>query len=126
MLVNLTNHPSGKWDHTQYSAAVERYHHIVDLPFPHIDPEATLKEVAEWAEKYLFDILELRSKNQQDDVFAVLLMGEWTFCFQLAIRLREHSIPVLATTTVREVSMKGDQKISIFRFSGFRPYFELS
>lgn len=143
MLVNLTNHPFDGWEEDQKKAALKQYHEVMDIPFPQIDPKASLDYVIQLAKDYFERILSLKNQVLNDESaanksyspdhvrnptpsFAVLLMGEWSFCFQLADMLRKENIPVLVTTTHRDVQMQNGQKISRFRFVQFRPYFKIS
>ena len=51
-------------------------------------------------------------------------MGEMTFTYALAQKLKNAGIPCVASTTVREVIDHGDgRKEAQFRFVRFRPYF---
>ncbi len=114
-LLNLSNHPSADWSDDQKQAAVERYGRIADLPFPRIDPKASVEDIDRLAEDYLQHLLDIRPA-------AVHLMGEMTFTHALVSKLREAGIPCLASTTERIVEEKDGKKIVRFRFVAFRPY----
>jgi hypothetical protein len=116
MLLNLSNHPFDKWSDSQKNAALALFDRVEDLPFPHIDPHWTPSEVETLVDSYVEKIVTLKPS-------AVHLMGELTFCFLLAQKLKNAGIPCLASTTERIVQEQGDQKISTFRFVQFRPYF---
>lgn len=116
MLINLSNHPFDKWSESQKTTALSHFNRVEDLPFPHIDPHWTMAEVEVLAESYIEKIAQMKPA-------AVHLMGELTFCFLLAQKLKNAGIPCLASTTERIVQEQGEQKISTFRFVQFRPYF---
>lgn len=117
MLLNLSNHPSSSWSERQLIAA-SQYGDIVDMPFPNIDPYATIDQIKLLAENYLADIRKM-------DPTAIHLMGElnFTFCLvQLLLGLGYHCI---ASTSERMVEEKDGKKIISFNFVQFRPYFEV-
>lgn len=116
MLLNLSNHPSSVWPVEQQSAARKQFGAVQDLDFPYINPAATSDEVALLAEQYV-------NKIRAIDPLAVHLMGELTFCFQLANLLKAIGYEVVASTTHRTVAYTPDgQKVSNFQFVQFRPY----
>ena len=121
MLINLSNHPKENWSEKQLSSALRKYKSIVDLPFPHISPNATSNQVKSKAEKYLEKIL-LLLKSSNDKNNAVHLMGEFTFVFHLATMLKRKKIPVVVSTTNRIVEEKDGKKIVSFDFVKFREY----
>src|SRR5690554_5103742 len=96
MLLNLTNHPSNAWSTSQRKTAIAQYDRLEDLPFPKIDPNWSAEEVKHLAAIYEKKILEINPK-------AVLIMGEFTFTYQLLQRLKELDIPCIAATTERKV-----------------------
>jgi hypothetical protein len=121
MLINLSNHPKNNWSQKQLSSALRKYKSIVDLPFPHISPNATSNQVKSKAEKYLQKIFHLL-KSSNDKSNAVHLMGEFTFVFHLATMLKRKKIPVVVSTTNRIVEEKNGKKIVTFNFVRFREY----
>jgi len=125
MLINLSNHPSEKWDETQKNAA-QPYGKLVDLPFPAIDPEAEMDAVVQLAEQYEIRIRQMFAQ-ETTSAFAVHIMGELTFCFALLVRLQKAGITCLASTTRRETFENGDGlKTSRFEFVRFREYATLT
>jgi hypothetical protein len=114
MLLNLSNHPSSSWSAEQISAAQD-YGDIVDMPFPNIDPYATIDEINLLAEKYLVDIRKI-------DPMAIHLMGELTFTFCLVQHLQRMGYLCLASTSERLVEEKDGKKIITFNFVQFRSY----
>lgn len=119
MLINLSNHPSSKWPANQLAQAAI-HGEIVDIPFPQVSPEGDFAYIQQLAEEYLSQILELT----KDKTTTVHLMGEMNFTYCLVDLLREHGIPCVASTTQRNVVESADgQKVSVFQFVQFRPYF---
>lgn len=120
MLLNLSNHPSTKWSEIQKNAAITQYDNIFDMEFPNIDPEWDNNKVLELAKSYVLKCLELKSKQ---NLKAVHLMGELTFCTALSILLKKHNINCIVSTTHRIVSFnKQGIKESEFSFCRFREY----
>lgn len=119
MLLNLSNHPSFNWSNEQKDAAIRQFGGIVDLPFPMIDPDASLESVEELAEETYERII---SMNLID--LSVHVMGELTFCYAFLKILELKGIAAYASTTHREVVVnESGVKTSVFRFFKFRPYF---
>jgi len=127
MLINLSNHPSTKWDEKQKQSAIEEYGWIEDIPFPAIDPAAAKDEVAELAQKYLRECLkkfELANipVAQQAHNEAVHIQGEFTFVYHLVNLLKKEDIKCVASTTERIVEENDNKKIVSFKFVQFREY----
>jgi NADH:ubiquinone oxidoreductase subunit C len=121
MLINLSNHPKDKWSEKQYSTALKKYKSIVDLPFPHISPKASTKQVISKAHNYLKKILKIL-KSSPNENNAVHLMGEFTFVYHLTNMLKRKNITVIVSTTNRIVEEKDGKIITTFDFLGFREY----
>jgi len=122
MLINLTNHPFEKWDDKQKEAALKLFDKVADYPFPVVDPETDLPEIEKQAD-YIFD--EITGKYSYD--IEIHLMGEFVLCYQLSKRFEKAGIPCFASTTQREVAMKPNgEKISLFHFIKFRPYYSIT
>lgn len=115
MLVNLSNHPSCKWNKEQLYEAKAKYGTILDMPFPYIEPTADTPTVSQLAGVYFLEILACQPQ-------AVHLMGEMTFTFELVNRLRKAQIICLASTTERIVEEKKDERVVKFQFIRFRAY----
>ena len=119
MLLNLSNHPSSNWGIEQKDAAIKQFGGIVDMPFPLIDPEASLESVQGLAEEMYERIIALKLSE-----LSLHVMGELTFCYALLKILEHTGITAYASTTQREVLVnESGVKTSIFRFFKFRPYF---
>jgi len=121
MIINLSNHPSDKWNKKQLDAAIKKYGVVVDIPFPKISPTATTACIKKKATQYCNKITRMRLKSKNKN-FAVHLMGEYTFTFHLVNMLKKKKIKVIASTTRRMVEEKNGKQIVIFDFVRFREY----
>ena len=118
VFINVTNHPSDKWDAQQREAA-RQYGEVIDLPFPAVDPYATSSEIEQLAATYLELVTGIAAGRQP----IVHLMGEMTFTYALVQLLKARGIPCLASTTSRDVVMLPDgTKQVAFHFCQFREY----
>ena len=117
MFINLTNHPTSKWDEKQLNAAMQLSGdgRIIDISFPDIDPEWDESKIDELAKEYCQKVLSF-------DVDVVHLMGEFTFVYRLINLLKQKNIKIVASTTKRESVEKDGVKTSIFKFVKFREY----
>jgi hypothetical protein len=142
MLLNLSNHPKTKWDERQLVAAASEFGAVEDIPFPQIDPGASLEDVARIAYEYADkceQVLNARSdelnavsgppvggteSRTTNESNAVHLMGEFTFTYQFLKEMERRGIPCVASTTERIVADNPDgSKTTVFKFVQFRPYF---
>lgn len=119
MLINCTNHPYEMWNDAQRKAA-ETYGEVVDLPFPHIEPELTAADLRKLADYYCEKIESRRPA-------AVIVSGEFSFTFMLVDKLLRDGIKVMCSCSRRmTVETKKDdgtsEKRSVFMFEGFREY----
>ena len=96
--------------------AHHNYGEVVDIPFPHINPEWELSEVAALVEEHLGKIASLQPA-------AVHIMGEFSFCFLMVNRLKSMGTPAIMSTTSRKVTEENGKKIVQFDFVRFRKYF---
>ncbi len=122
MFINLSNHPTTKWESAQIDAVPKEYGQIVDLAFPNIPPQLEADDVAELAKEYFGKIAQLVGTDTEN---AVHLMGETVFVYALATLLLRAGYTVMASTTERIVSYEGDTKISTFKFVHFRRFPEV-
>jgi len=118
MLLNLSNHTSKFWKEDQLSASLE-YGKIHDEAFPQIDPELSSLGMDALVELYYKKCMFLRNENDQ---FALHIMGEMCFCYRLITRLKAQGITCLASTTLRKVVYADDVKQVEFQFVQFRKY----
>ena len=116
--INISNHPSDKWDEKQRIAALE-YGSIVDIPFPEIDTNDSTEKLTQLADEYLGKIKAIASPYSS----VVHLMGEQTFCFSLLTRLQKAGYRCVASTTKRIVQEIGNnERCVVFGFEKFREY----
>ena len=119
MLINLSNHPSSGWSVEQTNKAKELYGNIVDVPFPEVDPVGNEQYIHELTDEYLSRIISIQSNSPK----VVHVMGELTFCYALIKKLKMQGIKCIASTTVRDVVVGADGKITkAFKFVQFREY----
>jgi hypothetical protein len=119
MLINLSNHPSSKWQPPQLEAA-KVFGEIVDWTFPKIDPYAETEKIHLLAEEHFKKINALGKK----EVLAIHLAGELTFTFHLVALLKSAGIPVYASTTERNIKInENGEEIPVFSFIRFRSYY---
>ena len=122
MLINLSNHPSTRWNEKQMNATIEEYGSVQDIQFPNIPPAATTKEVQQMAKTYVQQIREL-AKDEDNQPFAAHVMGEMTFMFRVVKLLRRSGIECVASTTERNTIENEDgSKTFLFNFVQFRVY----
>lgn len=119
MFLNVSNHPSSKWDKEQLEAA-EKWGKIEDIAFPVVPPEAEEEEIEAMAEKLSAQILSYSPD-------AVMCQGEFTLCFSIVNKLKLQEIPVMAACSGRFVEEHEDEdgncvKKVLFRFERFREY----
>ncbi len=119
MLLNLTNHPSSGWSQAQKDAAIKQFGGIVDMPFPEINPDASLEEVQSLAQETFKKIKGMKLSN-----LSVHVMGEFTFCYRLLHLFEKEGIASYSSTSKRisSTNSKGE-RLSQFVFQKFRPYF---
>lgn len=116
--VNISNHPSDKWDEKQRIAALE-YGSIVDIPFPAIDATCDINVITALADEYLFKVKQLSPPSN----VTIHIMGEQTFCYSLLRRLQNAGYKCVASTTKRSVVANGNnERLVSFCFDRFREY----
>ncbi len=120
MLINFSNHPSGKWGVDQTRAAVDAFGTIVDVDFPAVDPELPSEKVLEIAEQYVIEMASIAPD-------AVLCQGEFSLAFEVTTLLLKKGIRVVCACSERdskeELDENGGTKKTVgFRFAGFRDY----
>jgi hypothetical protein len=126
VFLNVSNHPSDRWDESQKKGALELFQSSsseevkwLDIAYPAIPPQATLPEVKEICDTVVSQIKAL--VNEGDEVIA-LVQGEMTSLFYLVPALQKQGIKVFAATTERVAVENGGVKTSIFKFCKFREY----
>jgi hypothetical protein len=120
MLINLSNHPSSKWQDEQLKAAVEIYGNVLEMPFPIIDPDWNTDRVEAFAIEYTGRCSGMLSEGENN---AIHIMGELTFTFHFVTFSKLLGISCIASTTSRIVKANdAGEKISVFKFIKFRNY----
>ena len=119
VFINLSNHPSDRWNAEQLDAA-QMYGKVIDMPFPQIPSGMSRDEVIALAEETVLRIM-------QYDKPVVLVQGEFTFTYNVVQLLLLNHITALAACSDRRVveTVNHDGttgKQVIFRFAGFRRY----
>ena len=144
IFINLTNHPMDKWEDKQLKAAralvathEELEVEMIELPLPHIDPNASHKQVKDLAAEYVQRVIEIvtyttpaNSAQQvaykQKAVTAILVMGEMNFTYHFVNKIKLDSsdcIRCFATTSNRNTVDNEDGTKSVkFEFTQFRHY----
>jgi hypothetical protein len=118
VLLNISNHPSGRWPEGQLAAVSAWADEVVDMPFPHVSPSMDSDGIKDLAEQLLAEV-----ENRSPRPSAVHLMGELTLTYRLVYLLQQKGFTVLASTTERRVLQEENgQKTSEFRFVRFREY----
>ena len=120
MFINLTNHPTDRWEAAQLRAA-STYGTLTDLPFPQVPPESDEDTIATLADEYTQRVLHLQHSTHEPVV--VHIAGEHTLVYALVGRLRQAGIRCIASTTCRIAEEEANGlKHSQFRFVRFREY----
>jgi hypothetical protein len=122
LFVNLTNHPLNVWSDEQKNAVEGT---IVDVPFPKIDPKATIEEIQELAYKHFNEINNIADNLSIDDVkdITVMVQGEFTFVHNFVNICKDGYIKCVAATSERNTIDNPDgSKTVSFNFVQFREY----
>lgn len=118
MFVNISNHPSTKWDNAQIEAAMQMSLPLVNIPFPLVNPEATDLDINNLVDA-VCDQIESYTKVPTH----AMVMGEFTLTLALVKRLQKMGIRCFAASTKREVVEEvNGTKTSVFKFVKFREY----
>jgi hypothetical protein len=121
MFINLSNHPSSKWDKKQIEAA-SAFGDIYDLPFPNVDPSGDENYILSIAKNCIADIKAVASKSDS----AVLVAGEQSLAFCLVQQLQAKGWICLCATSQRIITQKADNTKEIkFVFERFRRFLAL-
>ena len=117
MFINLSNHPSLKWNEEQKNAAIEMGGRIIDMPFPPVPADAD----EEWISKKAREVVE-EIKKVSEPINPVMVQGEFTLTFAVVSRLISEGFIPVAATTERIVEERDGKKVVTFNFKGFRRY----
>jgi hypothetical protein len=122
MLINLSNHPSHQWQPAQKDLALEKYGSVIDIPFPQLDPMATMSEILLLAKQHVEKCSKLL-KETGKETHAIHIMGEHTFVYAFVRIMQQNNITCIASTTHRLASIdENGNKTSRFEFCQFRKY----
>ena len=122
MLINLSNHPSTRWNEKQMNAATTQYQSVSDLAFPNVPPAADEKTIQKMAKQLVRQIKEMQITASHEP-FAVHIMGEMTLIFRVIKLLKRAKIKCVASTTERNTIENEDgSKTFLFNFVQFREY----
>jgi hypothetical protein len=124
-LINVSNSPSAEWEEEQ---KVE-WDKIVDIPFPVVNPRASVWEVEEQARNLFKKILK---QGLEDESIRVTIYGELTLCYILIDLIRRWNgtsidpeiqifVPVFERKEVEGVQPDGSlKKVIISKFVQWR------
>ena len=116
MLINLSNHPASTWSQEQWDAADSLASYVLDVPFPNIDPDASLEDIARLAQETFESI--------KNDAGFVYITGEMTFVYAFVKICEAAGLRCFAATFERIAKENPDgSETSLFKFVQFRPYF---
>lgn len=116
MLLNVSNHPYETWPDKQKHDANLYYGGVIDMPFPHIDPNWTAEELKE----FMYAFVETIQLKQPQ---AVYIVGEHVATYILVRLLQKAGIVCLNARSERIVVKHHDGTESKrFNYHGFRAY----
>lgn len=114
--INISNHPSARWEAAQLKAACIIGGSVVDYPFPPVNPQATTSDVDTHMRNFIMGI-----PIAHDDV--VHIMGEMGFVFAFVKEMQRRGIRCVQSTTERvSVENEDGTKTTKFNFVQFRDY----
>lgn len=122
MFINLSNHPSVKWDIKQLEAAMELTsdNQIKDIPFPAVPATATTADILTIADGLHHTVMENKPE-------AIMIAGEFTLAYTMIELCLSAGIKVVAACSERRthevVNEDGTTtKITVFQFIQFREF----
>ena len=118
IFLNISNHPSDKWDEKQRAAALAIADEIVDIPFPMVCPKDTQEDIQNISHRLIWDIFE----NGGDIAYA-MVQGEFTLTFELVKDLQKRHVICMADCSERNTIVHEDGTKTVqFGFVQFREY----
>ncbi|MBP9750387.1 MAG: hypothetical protein KBC95_00920 [Candidatus Peribacteraceae bacterium] len=113
--INVSSHPSAKWNPEQTAAALAlAADGIQDVQFPNVPPTATEADIATLADSIAAQI---------PDNAAAMVSGEFTLTYAIIRRLRARGLTVVAATTDRVKTEVSPGKFEmVFTFVKFRAF----
>jgi len=116
MLINLSNHPFSTWPEAQQHDAIQHYISVVDIEFPHIEPEWKYEKLVDIANNLLTRVLS----NKADAIYVV---GEHVFTFMLVRLFQKNGLKCINAKSKRLITELENGSVSkSFQFKGFREY----
>ena len=122
MFINLSNHPSSKWDIKQLEAALELTsdNQIKDIPFPAVPATATTADIIKIADGLHHTVMENKPK-------VIMIAGEFTLAYTMINLCLSAGVKVVAACSERRthevVNEDGTTtKITVFQFIQFREF----
>lgn len=128
LFINISNHPSSKWDVKQITAALKMVDNgpIIDVQFPNVDPEMTTEDIIALAKDMFYkNILDIIAECDFPDYIILHVMGEMSFTYNfvnIVKNFKGENIDCVVSTTKRNVVEKDGVKTSVFEFVQFRKY----
>lgn len=117
MFVNISNHPSAKWDTRQraLALALAQGEYILDVPFPEVPANASCADIYHMARRLAATV--------PDEACYAMVQGEFTLTFSVIKELQARGITCVAATSRRFVTLSIDGvKESRFEFVQFREF----
>ena len=120
IFINLSNHPSEKWNDFQKNVVLKDHSQIIDIPFPDIDPYGTSQYIDELVDEYLEKVLSYGRPT-------VMVQGEYIFTYRMIVQLKKLNLVVLASCSDRRTIEYIDDngftaRRSEFEFVEFKEY----
>lgn len=123
MLINISNHPSAKWQPHQKNMAENSYGKIFDISFPDVPAEADSLYILSIAREYSQKIIALVDEySNESKPNAVHIQGEFTLTYRIVSLLKKSGVKCIASTSKRDISEENGKKVIHFNFVQFREY----
>lgn len=122
MFINISNHPSSRWDAKQLEAALELTsdNNVMDVPFPAVPATATTADIITIADGLHHTVMANKPS-------AIMIAGEFTLAYTLIELCLRAGIKVVAACSDRRTKEVVNEdgtttKITIFEFVQFREF----
>ncbi len=123
IFINLSNHPSNKWNEEQVYAALEYADavDIIDIKHPDIDPASDEDQMLDLCNEY---ISKIQAYAKEDKLVYVHVMGESGFVFGIVEQCLTFNniVPIHSTTNRYVEELSNGEKKQMFKFCKFRRY----
>lgn len=133
-LINISNHPSDKWDTSQLSAAKNIAEQIIDIPFPMIDASKDVVYTGSYGDiisdlmkknfgRNMSDTMKMFSLVGNPNNTVIHIMGEMSYTHFFVNKLQAMGYDCICSTTDRIVTENPDGSKNVkFKFGCFRKY----